>query len=107
LDDFNDCARFTLWWLRCDRSCIAEIFEQRAIETIEHSEMRFIWEPITFACAATEHLLEEDARFYWTQEYDKFEIGNVYSRREHIYGYDDCRVLAIAKLPDSLKGPIN
>ena len=61
---------------------VAEVLEQRAVEAVEDDEVDLVPVPLTFAGAAAEHLLEQDAGLNRAQEDDVLQVGDVYAGRE-------------------------
>src|SRR5262249_33192088 len=58
LDDLGDRARLGVWRLCSDRGSFLEVFEQRAIEAVEHCEMRLVGKVLAFARTSAKHLLK-------------------------------------------------
>ena len=107
LDHFNDRPSFALRRLSGDGGRLPEVLEERAIEAIEHDEMRFILERLPSAGAAAEHLFKEDAGLYRTQEDDVLQVRDINAGGEHVHGDHDCRLGTVAKFPDALQRPVH
>ena len=70
-----------------------EVLEQRAVEAIEHGEVRLGWHQIgRLARAAAEHLLEQDAGLHRAQEHQELEVGDVDAGGQKVDGDDDLGV---------------
>ncbi len=107
VDDFGEGPRTDRPALGRDRGGLLESFEQRAAETIEDGEVRFVGVLFPLARAAAEHLLEQNAGTDRAQEHDDFQIGDVDAGGHEIDRDDDARVLAIAEFADALQRPID
>src|SRR5207253_9218430 len=89
-------------WLDVEAGDVSEILDQRAVEAVEHDEFGLV-DVGAKARAASEHLLPQDARLHWAQEYDEFQRRNVHAGREHVHGDDDLGIGAIAEPSDALE----
>ena len=84
-----------------------EVFEERAVETVEDCKVRLIRELLAFSRSSAEHLLEQNARLHRSKEDDEFQVRNINAGREHIDTDDDVRFGPIAELADSLQRSVD
>ena len=109
IDVFNDLSdghRFLSGDLDVKVGRVLEIFNQRAVETIEDGKFFFVDE-VAFSRAPSEHLHPEDPGFDGAQENDELQARNIDPGGEHIDGHHDFRVRPVSELPYLLQGPVH